>query len=169
MGMILRPPRHAYASFNGRFIFLAGPIQGAEDWQSRAIQLLDTQDQHDVHIACPRRAGELKKLDARGRVEQYDWEHNFLEHAIRDGVILFWLANEAKHLCDRAYAQTSRFELGWAVGTLMGQGGKVVVGFDDRFSNAPYLRHTIGRFAPGIPLCSTLEETCEQALDLLAR
>jgi len=98
--------------------------------------------------------------------EQIDWEHFHLNRAGENGVVLFWLAREVEHFCDRAYVQTSRFELGAGVTLHRWKGSKVIVGIEAGFSNARYLRKTIAKKAPGIPLCSTLKETCEAAVAL---
>src|SRR5262249_16091029 len=141
----LTPP--AYRDIHGPLIFLAGPIQGAPDWHDRAIALLAAVPA--LHIASPRRPlsseGELSAEDYNGQV---DWEHYHMERAAECGVILFWLAREATHYCDRAYAQTSRFELGESVTLHRWKGAKVVVGIEDGFSNARYLRRTIAKKAP---------------------
>jgi hypothetical protein len=121
-----------------------------------------------VEIACPRR-DELNgnRSPSLAYDEQVDWEHHHLALAAESGVILFWLAREADHFCDRAYAQTTRFELGEAVTLHRWQQAKVVVGIDEGFSGARYLRKTIARKAPGIPLGSSLADTCDAAMKLI--
>lgn len=148
-------------------IFLAGPIQGAPDWQLQARDLIRSLDA-DVHIASPRRLfrHEGDFTDAMYR-EQVAWEHHYLSHAAKYGVTLFWLANEERHYPDRAYAQTTRFELGEAMMRHHLLGARVVVGFDTAFSNAKYLRLTLMAKAPGIPLESTLEATCRKAVEII--
>jgi hypothetical protein len=164
--MLINPP--TYAELNGPLIFLAGPIQGAPDWHAEALRLL--RPFPGIHIANPKlpeddlESGTNPAVPAAARI---DWEHHYLERAGAQGVLLFWLPREAKHFCDRAYAQTSRFELGEAVTRHRWQGINVVVGVETGFTNARYLRQTIGKKAPGIPLCSTLTETCAAALALL--
>lgn len=155
MAEILTPC--TYADIAGPLIFLAGPIQGALDWHAEAIARLRAGGA--TAVASPKA---IEKHDYYN--EQVAWEHHHLERAGRHGVILFWLAREAQHVCDRAYAQTTRFELGEAVTLHRWQGIKVVVGIEDGFSNARYLRLTIAKKAPGIPLCTTLPQTCEVAM-----
>ena len=163
MAKVLIPP--AYNDVAGPLIFLAGPIQGAPHWHQEAIALIG--DASGFQIASPRRP-ETGGKDYPEEVyqEQIAWEHFHLARAAQNGVTLFWLAREMVHQCDRAYAQTTRFELGEAVTLHQWKGIKVVVGLEAGFSNARYLRATITRKAPGIPLCSTLAETCEQAVRL---
>ena len=92
--------------------FSSGPDSKVRQWQMNAIELIRTLSP-DIHIANPRRdylPGEFVYA------AQVNWESHYLRHASADGVILFWLAREAVHQCDRAYAQTSRFELAeWKV------------------------------------------------------
>ena len=93
-------------------IFLAGPIQGAVDWQSTAIELIKKENPHII-VANPRR----RCLDGEFDYEaQVDWETFHLRRAGENGVIMFWLPKETDHDHNRAYAQTSRVELGeWKV------------------------------------------------------
>ena len=164
MGKLVTPL--SYEDLSGPLIFLAGPIQGAPAWHGDAIAILRAGS--GVHIASPARP------DSTGGAypedvykEQVAWEHYHLERAANDGILLFWLAREFRHQCDRAYAQTTRFELGEAVTLHRWRDTRVVVGIEQGFSNARYLRTTISRKAPSIPLCSTLQQTCETALKLL--
>ena len=151
-----------YKEVFGPLIFLAGPIQGAPLWQPEAMDIL--RDFGDVHVASPRRlekhVGEFTEHDYNTQV---DWEHHYLDLAAANGVILFWLPVEAEQVPGRAYAQTSRFELGEAVARHYLKGVNVVVGIEKGFTNERYLRRTIMNKAPGIPLCDTLGETCQRA------
>lgn len=150
-----------YEEFQGPLIFLAGPIQGAADWQAEAIQLI-REESPELNIATPRSPppwhGDFHA--------QTVWEHVHLERAARHGVIMFWLAKEHEHVCERAYAQTSRFELGWKMQESIAGGNPLVVGFEPGFSNERYLRFTLCRKAPHVPLCSSLSETCRLAVRL---
>jgi len=98
--------------------------------------------------------------------EQVDWETHYLRRAGKDGVVFFWLAKEFKHQCDRAYAQTSRFELGeWKVRHER-DGAKLVVGIEEGFTNARYIRRRLMQDCPDVGVCGTLETTCLQAAQL---
>lgn len=154
-----------YIKINGPLIFLAGPIQGAPDWQSRAIEIF--KKMKPVHVASPRRPikffGDFAEKDYHAQVE---WEHHYLDYAAKNGVTMFWLANAIRHIPGRAYAQTTRFELGEAVARHYLKGIKVVVGIEKGFSSERYLRKTIGSKAPDIPIPDLLEETCRRAVGL---
>jgi hypothetical protein len=163
LGEILTPP--TYRDVTGPLVFLAGPIQGAPDWQGEALAILGPVP--GLHVASPRRDLPGKREFTEGLYnEQVDWEHFHLERAGQDGVVLFWLAREVVHHCDRAYAQTTRFELAEAVTLHRCKGTKVVVGIEEGFTGARYLRRTLTRKAPGIPVGSSLLWTCEAAIAL---
>jgi hypothetical protein len=71
-------------------IFLAGPIQGAPDWQTKAAHIIHDIDK-SVVVASPR------KDYAPGEFvyeKQVDWETHFLRRAGRTGVVAFWLATQ---------------------------------------------------------------------------
>src|SRR4051794_35861268 len=105
-GKLLLPA--LYEPIAGPLVFLAGPIHGAPDWQSQAIAVLQG-IAPALHIACPRRIRPTGPFNFNAQV---DWETHHLRRAAEHGAILFWLASEVEHDCGRAYAQTTRFELG---------------------------------------------------------
>lgn len=153
---VIRPPD--YPRINGPVIFLAGPIQGAPDWQSGAIEFLKYDP--NINIASPRTYTDLK-------TDNTDWKHYYLNRAGRNGVILFWLAREEEHFCERAYAQTSRFELGRHFGlALCRKKVNIVVGIEPGFLNEHYLRKTISKLAPSIAIFGAFDKTCLKALEL---
>lgn len=155
--LVILPPE--YPVISGPLVFLAGPIQGAPNWQSEAIRLL-TEMAPRLHIASPRRSVPRELFEY---AEQVDWETHHLRRAATDGVILFWLAREVTSTPGRAYAQTSRFELAeWKVRHER-DAVKLVVGIEEGFSGARYIRHRFGQDCRGVPICETLEETCRRA------
>lgn len=159
---LLRPP--SYQSLAGPLVFLAGPIQGTYPWQDEAGRLLERL-RPGLLVASPRRLS-FDKLDAAGYAEQVDWESAHLARAAADGVILFWLACEREHDPSRAYAQTTRFELAeWVTRRAMGDAVKLVVGIDEGFSGARYIRHRLA--STDVPIAKSLEETCRLAVALL--
>jgi len=163
-GRIVVPP--AIVEVELPLVFLAGPIQGTDDWQSAAARLLQ-RDAAWLDIASPRDPS-WSALDPGGYRRQIDWEHHYLDLAADSGVIMFWLANETVHDCSRAYAQTSRFELGEAMMRHLWLGAAVIVGIDSRFPNGRYLAYTLGKKAPAIPVFRTLEETCRRTVEIAA-
>lgn len=162
---VVQPPK-VVASPVCPSIFLAGPIQGARDWQTDAIIEIQNSAKFgsDLCVFNPRRSGDFVKLDEAGYAGQVKWEHVHLRRAACDGVVMFWLAREEEHNCSRAYAQTTRFELGEAVALRYCSGMQIVVGIEEGFSGARYIRQTLAAKAPTIPVCSTLTDTCVAAV-----
>lgn len=146
-------------------IFLAGPIQGAPDWQSRAAEIIHNSDA-SITVASPRRA---HPEDTFIYEKQVDWETHFLRRAGRLGVIGFWLAAQTEETPGRAYAQTSRFELGeWKVRHEYEQ-TKLALGIEDGFGNASYIRRRFNQDCPDIQIVDSLEEMCRNAIDLVSK
>lgn len=156
---ILLPPD--IVPCTGPIVFIAGPIQGAKDWQGEAISVFQFQASKSITVASPRRAylpGEfIYEL-------QVDWETHYLREAAKNGVILFWLEKEAEHTCDRAFAQTSRFEIGEWKAKYEIHKIRLVVGMEEGFTNASYIRRRLSQDCSGITIHSTLIETCQDAL-----
>jgi hypothetical protein len=165
---LLQPPE--IKDVIGPVLFLAGPIQDAPDWQSRAVDIVSEKNP-EIIIASPR------KDYAPGEFvyeRQVDWETNYLRRAASWGAIIFWLANqetltrEEGQQFPRPYAQTTRQELGeWRTKKAHRAKINLVVGIDTNFSNAKYIRRRFEQDAPDVPIVSSLEETYEKALNLI--
>lgn len=164
MGKVLICPE--YDSIDGPLIFLAGPIQGSEDWQSRAIKLI-TDLSDIVNIASPRRNERCKgEFSGFKYDEQVDWETYHLQQAGLTGCILFWLAKEKNHRCDRAYAQTTRAELfEWKTKHQIFKLPQLVVGIEHEFTGEKYIRRRFGQDCPEVPIVSSLEYACALAVN----
>jgi hypothetical protein len=161
VGAVLLPPK--IVAVEGPLVFLAGPIQGAPDWQAEAIRWFQA-EAPDLTMASPRRECSPGEFDYAAQV---DWETHHLRRAAERGVILFWLACEAVSVHGRSYAQTSRFELAeWKVRHER-DGVRLVVGLEDGFSGARYIRHRFGRDCPAVPLVPSLEQACRAAAKLI--
>ncbi|MEK6899750.1 MAG: nucleoside 2-deoxyribosyltransferase domain-containing protein [Nanoarchaeota archaeon] len=163
-GKILIAPE--YEAIEGPLIFLAGPIQGAYRWQDDAIRII-SQSAPELNIASPRRSSERShdgNFSTEMYAEQVDWETCHLRRAGKDGVILFWLAKESEHLCDRAYAQTTRFELAEWKMRHERDGANLVIGIESGFTGAKYIKRRFSQDCPEVSICSTLEATCEEAV-----
>jgi hypothetical protein len=167
MGQILFPPNIISPNDNP-VVFLAGPIQGAPNWQEQAIEkLLSLKVNAD--IASPRRPkGIESEFGLQDYYQQVDWETYYLNLAgNRGGVILFWLAAEQEHFCNRAFAQTSRFELGEWKERARRNEAKLVLGIADGFSNARYIRHRFSQDCPDVGMYFSLDDACEAVAKLL--
>src|SRR5262245_63781042 len=137
--LVISPPD--YPAVNGPLVFLAGPIQGARDWQIDAAQLLG-ELAPTLHVANPRRQYPPGTFEYAAQV---DWETHHLRRAAECGIILFWLAREVEPIPGRCHAQTSRFELAeWKVRHER-DGVRMVVGVENGLSGAGYVRHSFGQ------------------------
>jgi hypothetical protein len=123
MGIITHFPPEASPDIkdNEPLLFLAGPIQGAPDWQSEVIETIigkriGVGSKATLHIANPRR----EYLDgAFSYPDQVNWEKRHILRAARYGAVLFWFAKQDPTIAyeeGRPYAQTSRVEFGRVCG-----------------------------------------------------
>jgi hypothetical protein len=165
-GKIIIAP--VYTDIKGPLIFLAGPIQGAYQWQRQAVKYIH-QKAPEINIANPRRDVKIKgEFTTEMYNEQVDWETDHLKKAGKKGAILFWQAKEFEHACYRAYAQTSRFELSeWKIKHQTDPSIKLAIGLEEGFTGSKYIRRRMSQDCPEIPILSSLEETCEQAIKLV--
>ena len=106
-------------------IFMAGPIRGGGDWQSKMVEELISQC-GDVQIACPSRWTNehlLSKFFIRpfsnASNRQLHWERHYMELSALDnkqfGTLLFWLGLEdqnSPHPGPEPYAMDTRREIG---------------------------------------------------------
>lgn len=157
---VLLPPE--IVATDGPVIFLAGPITGAPDWQTKVIELIHDIDPNII-IASPR----LKYFDGSFAYErQVDWETHYLRLAGGNGAILFWLAAQTVETPGRAYAQTTRFELAeWKVRHER-DGAKLAIGIEEGFGSARYIRRRFSQDAPDVKIVDSLEELCRSAVRL---
>lgn len=149
---------------NTKTVFLAGPIQNAFNWQKTAINWLKDNllDSENLIIANPRRQVlDFEDFSPEKYVEQVNWEHAWLSMS---DIFLFWLAAPISHNCERAYAQTTRFELGEAMVTSRLKGVTLIIGIEEGFSGARYIRHTIPRKNPDAFIFETLEECLQEVV-----
>lgn len=157
-------PPHQVSVTDQPLVFLAGPIQGTTNWQARAVELIGAVAP-GIAIANPRREylpGDFVYA------AQVDWETFMLRQAANNGVILFWLAKETEHNPERAYAQTTRFELAeWATRAQFDRNVRLVVGIEEGYSGARYVRHRLRQDCPWLVIHSELQQTCLAAARLV--
>jgi hypothetical protein len=157
---LIQPPE--IVNIDGPLIFIAGPIQGAPDWQTDAVAHIHAIDP-SITVASPR------KNYTEGTFvyeKQVDWETHYLRYAGKLGVVGFWLANQAEETPGRAYAQTTRFELAeWKMHHEY-DGSKITIGIDEGFGNARYIRRRFAKDCPNVKIADTLGEMCQNAVEL---
>jgi hypothetical protein len=154
-----------YPEIEGPLLFLAGPIRSARDWQQDAIEQISALVPK-LWVASPRRVEGIEldaQLDDDEYTAQVNWENHHRHLAANYGVTLFWLAREDRHICRRAFAQTTRYELPETVAWHRYEGARVVIGIEEGFSGARYIRRRVSEY-PGIALLDNLHETCLEAV-----
>ena len=157
-GKIILPP--TFLEDDSPLIYLAGPIDGAESWHEKAINLIRS-NAPELNVVSPKEKADSNTVDVYS--SHLSWDNFHIRKAADNGVIVFWLAKQKDdHI--GPYAQTTRFKLGEFKIRHERDGIKLVVGIEDGFSNAWYIRKRISEECPGIPICSNLEETCLTAI-----
>lgn len=147
---------------DGPVIFLAGPIQGAPDWQTLAATKIHDLDASLI-VASPRKDYPEGTFIYENQV---DWETHFLRSAGQLGVVGFWLAAQTVETPGRAYAQTTRFELAeWKMRHEY-EGTKITLGIEEGFGNARYIKRRFSQDCPDVKVVDTLDEMCQNAVDL---
>jgi hypothetical protein len=119
-------------------IFLAGPIQGAPNWQANATELIRHKARlcpNDTVVANPRRAIiDPKKFNY---AEQVAWEKQNLKRAAEHGAIIFWFAAQdpqEPYEEGRPYGKTTFGEFNRVVGWMdYDPSINVVVGMDAQY------------------------------------
>jgi hypothetical protein len=178
MGLLIEAPNRPHV--DGPLVFLAGPVMwGADAWHERAVAYI-TQLDARIHVATPRRdpatsdalwnrredAPRPADFPEREYNQQLDWETDYLRLAGSHGAVMFWLARERVHRCERPHAQTTRFELAEWKERAARDRANVVVGIEPGFTGARYIRRRFEQDCPAVPLCTTLEDTCRAAVAL---
>lgn len=143
-GLKIYGPPKKESSDSEPAVFLAGPIQGAPNWQDEAINIIGgIPRKRPLGVYNPRVAGELEHSYA----DQIAWEKFHLLRARDYGAIIFWFAAQDLSLPypqGRSYAQTSRIEFGRVMGWLdcVPRGVNVALGFDSCYEggNEQYIR-----------------------------
>ena len=150
-----------FLATNEPIVFLAGPIQGAEYWQSDAMRLIHSL-RPDLVIASPRRP--VMPDPTFDYDEQVKWESEYLKRAGENGVILFWLAKEKERIEGRQYAQTTRHEIAEWMVKHQYFGSKIAVGIEDGFLGDRYIRHRLATDCPDVKVHNSLADLCQVAV-----
>lgn len=161
------PPDYKPLQDQTPLIFLAGPIQGSPNWQRPTAESL-LYHLPEAAVASPRRqADSAAEFDYD---EQVTWEINHLQRSRLLGVSAFWFAAQdptLKYEPGRSYAQTTRVEIGRALGWNDQKPFPFVVGFDPEYTkngggNERYIR-AMCRLA-GVSVYNDLEDVIDQTI-----
>ena len=163
---VIEPGQHTEITKETKVIFLAGPIQGADNWQAKVIEMFKTkfQEPNSVVIANPRSTIAPNFWDD----SIIDWETKYLNLASKTGVILFWMAPEVKYYCDRSFAQTTRFEFAeWLTKAQYNEDIRLAVGIDPEYTGQRYIKHRMGDMTNMFPILTSLESTVEETIKII--
>ena len=122
--MIIKCPNPVPERKTKWYIFLAGPIQGAPEWQFS----LPVSNKNIIWLS-PRR----ETYSNFDYYEQVNWETNLLR--ICD-IILFYIPEQVKQVKGRDYAQTTRTEFG----EYIARGKKIIIGINKNFKGKTYIQ-----------------------------
>jgi calcineurin-like phosphoesterase family protein len=165
---VLRAPEYDITENNDDvIIFLAGPIQGAPEWQEEFIEkiqkeLKDIKTNKNIIICSPRR---LKK-DNFVYEQQVDWETYYLDKASKQGIIVFWLAKEIEKIEGRSYAQTTRFEIGewWSKGQEI-KDFTIIIGAQKSFDGLKYITKKFTEIYPKFQMISKVDDMINEIVE----
>ncbi|MBT4174770.1 hypothetical protein HOC80_02670 [archaeon] len=164
-----------WVPIDGPFVYLAGPIRGAPNWQDEAVKYLVSQKQ-DITIISPRREirEAIERYVVKGEEGAFDrqrkWERQYMDMAMigGQGVIMFWLPGETNHLCQKPYGAMTRFELGYVLANHRNdRSAKFCIGSDGNFPELRTIEVDLSIDSPLTTVYETLEATCYKALNLM--
>lgn len=149
--MLYTCPTRPEGKKNKWWVFLAGPIQGAPEWQFSVDTNLD-----GIDFLSPRRI----TTEGFDYDEQVQWETDMLTAA---DIVLFWIPNEEEHIEGRNYAQTTRTEFG----EYLARGKKIFIGIEDKkFPGYRYFQTKLDQYDMGT-IYSSFEDVMKAVQDYI--
>lgn len=162
--------------------FLAGPIRGGGDWQSRMCDVLARESPTDFVVACPRRLHQEKTPHRLAEHFVFDavqddfprqlaWEQYYLAmaglHALK-GCIIFWLGVESAddpHPGPEPYAMDTRRETGKWQMKMQYEGASVIWGANEHYYGLSQIQRDF-EYEHGRPTIfhPTIEDTAKAAI-----
>ena len=172
MSRILIPALHT--DINGSLIFLAGPIEGAKNWRDSAIKYILSMD-NQVTICTPQLPidADLQELTYKKSKKEFGriraWEIHYIDLALKQGSVLFWLPEETFHNCAKPFGGMTRVELGETMASYKYDSSlRFCIGGNPRFPEFNTIKYDLSHYAPR-EIFDTLEKTCIEALRLAKR
>ena len=147
--VLIAPEYNKVATFEENkdiHVFMAGPAQGCQDWQSEFIEkiqneLKNIKSNKDIVLCSPRRLEKPKNFIYE---EQIEWESYHLEKSAKQGLVVFWFAKESEKIEGRSFARTSRVEIGeWMAKGQTIPGFKMIVGYEKGFDGFEYIEERL--------------------------
>jgi len=159
----------------GPLFFLAGPVLGGDDWQTRGCVEIEKWIPN-FYAAIPCRHGEDHPLfsstvssNEKGFDRQLSWERYYLSLAAHAGCLIFWLPSESKtnpRSDGNPYAMDTRGELGEWRGQLMDNPYlRIVVGAEPTFPGLSQIQRNFNEATNShFKIYGTLDETVAAAV-----
>ena len=144
--MIVKCPEEIKKDPSTWEVFLAGPIQGAPEWQ------FTLPDLPGIRWISPRR----ESYENFEYEPQVDWETRMLRRA---NIVLFYIP-KAEDTKFPDYAKTTRTEFG----EMLGRGKKIFAGIYDSFPGRRYFESKLQQYDPQAKLYRSLGELVEAVL-----
>lgn len=155
----------------GPLFFLAGPVRGGGDWQTRCCEEIQKQLPR-FYAAIPCRYDvdhPMSPYFLSGKKNHFDrqltWERHYLDLAAMSGCLLFWLPCQSTTLPkigDDPYAMDTRGELGeWRGRMMHDKHLRVVIGAEPTF---PGLSQIQRNFDQALGKQFRIHETLEQTV-----
>lgn len=148
--MIITSPNQLPEIKNSWYVFLAGPIQGAQEWQNSLPEI------PGVTYLSPRR-DDYSNFDWE---EQVAWETKGLKIA---DIILFWIPSPVEKIEGRDYAQTTRTEFG----EYLALGKKIIFGAYEDFPGRRYLATKFAQYE-GTLVHASLEDCVKELQEIVS-
>lgn len=168
MSEFITPP-HEFINHDLPTVFLAGPVQGAPDWQTDMARKL-LRSGFAMNVASPRRTeDDMANFDIEAQI---NWEQDHIKQAIHLGVVVInFVAQDFSipYPDGRSYSQTTRWEAGGAILGLDYYGGQghIIMRYDPdyRGGNEAYGRIIAKR--NNIPVVAEEAELIARVLSVL--
>lgn len=163
--------------------FLAGPIRGGGDWQSRMAEHILSQEP-SAHIACPSRwdakhrlARQFHRPFSPADNRQLVWERHYLKQAGLEpnvpGCVIFWLGLENAthpHPGPEPYAMDTRREIGKFTAFAEMMSVRMVVGGNRSFHGLDVILFELSEaVGEPFPFCEKMEDVAAHAITTARR
>lgn len=141
-------------------VFLAGPIQGAPNWQHSVENLFVNEQNSKIVFLSPRRLN-YENFNYEDYEKQVQWETKYM--ALAD-VILFWIPEAIEDVKFRSYAQTTRTEFG----EYLARGKKIIFGAYKEFPGLRYFESKLKQYyGDNYTIHSSLEDCLKELNDYI--
>ena len=128
-------PERIFTPYYKTQIFLAGPIQGAPDWQNE-IGTKIVNEFESVLVTSPRAKDKPANYE-----DQVSWESFYLTSS---DIIIFYIPDKIEDIKGRCYAQTTGFELGeWIAKANNNESKIVIISMSDNYPLKRYVKERV--------------------------